>query len=58
MKKILLAFVVLLIASTFVFGQAALPATGKVTVEIFDRGSDGGRTLALTTRGQNGFRKR
>jgi len=46
MKKIVLALVVLLVASTFVFAQAALPVTGKLTVEVFDRGSDGGRTLA------------
>jgi putative aldouronate transport system substrate-binding protein len=57
MKKIVLALVALLMASTFVFAQArgrtpapapaaALPVTGKLTVEVFDRGSDGGRTLA------------
>jgi len=46
MKKILLTLAVLLTASTFVFAQAALPVTGKLTVEVFDRGSDGGRTLA------------
>jgi putative aldouronate transport system substrate-binding protein len=57
MKKIVLALVALLMASTFVFAQArgrtpapapaaALPETGRLTVEVFDRGSDGGRTLA------------
>jgi len=55
MKKITLALFVLLLASTLVFAQAkkpaaepaaALPVTGKLTVEVYDRGSDGGRTLA------------
>jgi putative aldouronate transport system substrate-binding protein len=57
MKKIALVLSVLLMASTLVFAQAKkaapapapaapLPVTGKLTVEIFDRGSDGGRTLA------------
>jgi len=54
MKKIVLASFALLMASTLVFAQAkkpaaaaaALPVTGKLTVEVFDRGSDGGRTLA------------
>jgi putative aldouronate transport system substrate-binding protein len=46
MKRIVLALIVLLLASAFVFAQAALPVTGKLTVEVFDRGSDGGRTLA------------
>jgi len=57
MKRIVLALVVLMMASTLLFAQArgrqpaapaapALPATGKLTVEVFDRGSDGGRTRA------------
>jgi putative aldouronate transport system substrate-binding protein len=55
MKKIVLTLAALLLASTLVFAQArrpaaapaaALPVTGKLTVEVFDRGSDGGRTLA------------
>jgi len=46
MKRIVMTLAALLMASTFVFAQAALPATGKLTVEVFDRGSDGGRTLA------------
>jgi putative aldouronate transport system substrate-binding protein len=56
MKKIVLALFVLLITSTLLFAQAGrtpapapaapLPVTGKLTVEVFDRGSDGGRTLA------------
>jgi putative aldouronate transport system substrate-binding protein len=46
MKKIVLVSA-LLAVSALLFAQApALTATGKVTVEIFDRGSDGGRTLA------------
>jgi len=45
MKRIVLALIVLLLASTFVFGQT-LPVTGKLNVEVFDRGSDGGRTPA------------
>jgi putative aldouronate transport system substrate-binding protein len=54
MKKIALALVILLATSMLLFAQrtpapapaAPLPATGKLTVEVFDRGSDGGRTLA------------
>jgi putative aldouronate transport system substrate-binding protein len=56
MKRIVLTLAVLITASTLVFAQAkkpapvpagpALPVTGKLTVEIFDRGSDGGRTPA------------
>jgi putative aldouronate transport system substrate-binding protein len=49
MKKIALAFV-LLTVSAMLFAQVGnaptLPVTGKLTVEIFDRGSDGGRTVA------------
>jgi len=54
MKKIVIVLIVLSIA--IIFGckktstpkQTAenLPVTGKLNVEIFDRGSDGGRTLA------------
>jgi len=55
MKRIVLTLAALLMASTLVFAQAkkpaaapaaALPVTGKLTVEVFDRGSDGGRTVA------------
>jgi putative aldouronate transport system substrate-binding protein len=53
MKRIALALVILLTASMMLFAQAGrtpapapLPATGRLTVEVFDRGSDGGRTLA------------
>jgi len=54
MKKISLVLVILLMATAFVFGQrtpaapaaAPLAPTGKLTVMVFDRGSDGGRTQA------------
>ena len=56
MKKLVLVLMVLIMASTTVFagggGQqqsaaaASLTPTGRVRVEIFDRGTDGGRTLA------------
>ena len=55
MKKIVLALVILLMASSLVFGQrrpaqtaaaAPLTSTGKLTVMVFDRGSDGGRSQA------------
>jgi putative aldouronate transport system substrate-binding protein len=56
MKKIVLALVILIMTSALVFaggsgdtsGGAAetLTPTGRVTVEVFDRGTDGGRTLA------------
>ena len=56
MKKLVLVLMVLLLASIVVFiggcsrGSAADPLaltpTGVLTVEIFDRGTDGGRTLA------------
>jgi putative aldouronate transport system substrate-binding protein len=52
MKKIMAALFILLMAASVVFaaggGQQAqtLTSTGKLVVEIFDRGTDGGRTLA------------
>jgi len=51
MKKLLLALVILLMASAMVFaggGKEAGGSTGggALTVEIFDRGTDGGRSLA------------
>jgi putative aldouronate transport system substrate-binding protein len=57
MKKIALALVIVLMVSSYVFGQQRRPAqagaaaaplnqTGKLTVQVFDRGSDGGRTQA------------
>ncbi|MDR1869171.1 MAG: extracellular solute-binding protein [Treponema sp.] len=57
MKKLLLVLVVMLIASTSTFalgGQDSgskaaaetLTPTGKLNVEVFDRGTDGGKTLA------------
>jgi len=50
MKKTLLIMVVLLMTSAFVFaGGGAEASSGgpvKITVEVFDRGSDGGRTKA------------
>jgi len=54
MKKFSLVVVIMLMAATLVFGQrrpatpaaAPLAATGKLTVMVFDRGSDGGRSLA------------
>jgi len=57
MKKLALTLVILLAASWTVFaggGQdtpsggaaATLTPTGKLTVEVFDRGTDGGKTLA------------
>jgi len=50
MKKTLLIMVVLLMTSAFVFaGGGAETSSGgpvKITVEVFDRGSDGGRTKA------------
>jgi putative aldouronate transport system substrate-binding protein len=54
MKKLLLTLVILLAASTMVFAAGGqeqskaenLAPTGKLRVEIFDRGTDGGKTLA------------
>ncbi|MCL1931878.1 MAG: extracellular solute-binding protein [Treponema sp.] len=50
MKKLLLAAVILMIASALVFAgggrQSASTGSGAITVEIFDRGTDGGRSLA------------
>jgi putative aldouronate transport system substrate-binding protein len=52
MKKILLALVTLLVTSALVFagggGGSTATTTGaaSITVEIFDRGTDGGRSLA------------
>jgi len=51
MKRIGLVLVILLMAGAMVFGgggtQVAPPAsTGTVTVEMFDRGTDGGRSVA------------
>jgi len=57
MKRIMAALFILLMTAAMVFagggGQsssssaaAALPSTGKLVVEMFDRGTDGGRTLA------------
>jgi putative aldouronate transport system substrate-binding protein len=48
MKRLLLALVILAVASTLVFarGNTTNTATTAVTVEIFDRGTDGGRSLA------------
>jgi len=50
-KRIGLVLVILMVTGALVFGQSASrvappPSTGKVTVEIFDRGSDGGRSQA------------
>ena len=55
MKRIVLAAVIMLMVSTMVFGQRArtpapaapaLTPTTRLTVQVFDRGSDGGRSLA------------
>jgi len=53
MKRIGLVLAVLLVAGAMVFGGGSsqpatptLPSTTTVTVEMFDRGSDGGRSLA------------
>jgi len=55
MKKLILAFVVLVMASAVVFAGGnsdrsdtaeTLTPTGRLTVEVFDRGTDGGKTLA------------
>jgi len=57
MKKITLTLVIILMAVSLAFGQrrqaqapapaaATLTPTGKLTVQVFDRGSDGGRSLA------------
>jgi len=58
MKKIVLSAVILIIASAFLFAGGGqdkpgtpsvaenLVPTGKLTVQVFDRGSDGGRSLA------------
>jgi len=57
MKKILMTLIIMLMASTLMFalggkeggaqqvGEALTP-TGKLNVEVFDRGTDGGKTLA------------
>jgi len=57
MKKIVLALIIVLMALSPVFSQRnrpqaapvaaeALPQTNRLTVMVFDRGTDGGRTLA------------
>ena len=57
MKKIVLVLVILMMTSALTFaggGQDAsptavaenLPVTGRLNVEVFDRGTDGGKTLA------------
>ena len=56
MKKLVLALVILIMTSALVFAGGGsdtrpgvaetLTPTGRLTVEIFDRGTDGGRTLA------------
>jgi len=54
MKRIITALIILLMTTAIVFAggrsqsqQApTLTSTGKLTVEMFDRGTDGGRTLA------------
>jgi putative aldouronate transport system substrate-binding protein len=51
MKRALLILVILLIAGAMFFSgckqkEAAVAETAKITVEVFDRGTDGGRTLA------------
>jgi len=54
MKRIMTAFVILLMTAAVVFAgggnqssaAGTLTSTGKVVVEMFDRGTDGGKTLA------------
>jgi putative aldouronate transport system substrate-binding protein len=50
MKKLWLVLVILMVAITFVTTgcrrDTALSGTGALTVQIFDRGTDGGRSLA------------
>jgi len=50
MKRIGLILVILMMVTAMVFAgggtQAGPTATGKVTVEMFDRGTDGGRSVA------------
>jgi putative aldouronate transport system substrate-binding protein len=57
MKKLVLALVILMMTSALVFALGnndastggvaeTLTPTGRLTVEVFDRGTDGGRTLA------------
>jgi len=50
MKKLLLVLIISMAVLSFVFAtgeqEGGGTSTGKLTVEIFDRGTDGGRTLA------------
>jgi putative aldouronate transport system substrate-binding protein len=48
MKRFLLVLIILMSASALVFGggRADNSGTGALTVEVFDRGTDGGRSLA------------
>jgi len=53
MKRIMTALVILLMTAAMVFAggnqssaTGTLTSSGKVTIEVFDRGTDGGRTLA------------
>jgi len=55
MKRIMAVLIILLMATALVFAgggnqsssaAGALTSSGKLTVEMFDRGTDGGRTLA------------
>jgi len=48
MKRIVLILIILMMATAIVFagGGTQATSTGKVTVEMFDRGTDGGRSKA------------
>ena len=61
MRKLWLVLVILMAASTMVFASgvsAPAAAAGSITVEIFDRGTDGGRSIAYNNTWTNWIKEK